>query len=179
MLASWRQAMKISTALTKSVNEQIREEFESAYLYLSMSAWFHSQDLPGFAHWMSVQYHEELVHGEKMFAFLVDRDATPEVSALKKPLGTWKSALDAFEAAYAHEQHITACIYKIVEQARKEGDLATELFYQWFVKEQIEEEATALGLVKQLKHIGNDSSGVFLLDRELAQRLEGGDEDED
>jgi ferritin len=162
--------MKISSVMESVINRQIQEEFESAYLYLSMSAWFESLNLSGFARWMRIQYQEELSHGLKMFDYLFERDGTASVPAIKQSLSSWDSPLAAFEAAYAHEQHITACIYDIVVKARSEGDLGTESFYSYFVKEQVEEEANALSIVNKLKMLSSSSNGIYLLDKEMGSR---------
>ncbi len=162
--------MKISADAQASINSQIKEEFESAFIYLSMEAWFSAKDLGGFASWMRVQYREETEHAFKMLDYLVQRDGSAEIPAIAKAQGVWKSPLEIFEAAYKHEQYITTKIYAIVEAARKTGDLATENFYRWFVSEQVEEEASALSIVKQLK-IANDNPAIILMiDRQLAAR---------
>jgi ferritin len=162
--------MKIPKAMEDAINNQIREELESAYLYLAMAAYFEDQDLPGFSAWMRNQYQEELAHAHKFFDFLFEREGRSLVPAIKEPQVEWKSPLDAFEAAYAHEQHITSCINDLVLLARKEGDMASDTFLQWYVTEQVEEEATAIAIVKQLRMVGDSKTGLFLLDQEMGKR---------
>jgi ferritin len=101
-------------------------------LYLAMAAYFEDHDLPGFASWMKTQYREELEHAHKFFDYLFEREGRSVVPAIKQPQAEWKSPLDAFEAAYAHEQHITSCINDLVALARKEGDMASDTFLQWY-----------------------------------------------
>jgi len=153
-----------------ALNKQINAEFYSAYLYLAMSAWFDSIDMPGAANWMRVQYTEEIIHAEKIFDYIKERDGRAILQAIEAPPSEWKSALDAFEAAYTHEQKVTAMIADLVEIARAEKDLATEVFLQWFVNEQVEEEASVKTVVQQLKLVDESKNGLFMIDRELAGR---------
>jgi ferritin len=125
--------------MEKSFNEQINEELYSAYLYLSMVAYFESTNLPGFANWMRVQTQEEIVHAMKFYDYINQRDGRVILTALADPQIEWKSPMDAFEAAYKHELHITAKINELVNQAIEEKDHAANMFLQWFVNEQIEE----------------------------------------
>jgi ferritin len=165
--------MLIGEKLAKALNDQIKEEFESAYLYLSMAAHFDDADLPGFAAWMKIQAQEELAHGMRIYGFIAERSGKVELGALGKPQGSWGSPLAAFEAAYKHEQYISDLIHKLVLLAREEKDIATEQFLQWFVGEQVEEESNTLAVVRQLKMIGDTPQSLFMIDRELGGRAAG------
>ena len=156
--------------MEEALNQQINAEFYSAYLYLSMSAYFHSVDLMGFEHWMRIQAQEELVHASKFYQFICDRDGRVLLGALEGPKTEWKSTLEVFEEAYAHEQLITKKIGDLVELSNKEKDHATHAFLQFFVTEQVEEEATLHQIIKDVKRIRDHPNGVFLMDRELALR---------
>jgi len=156
--------------MVEALNNQIHEELASSYLYLSMSAWFRTQNLDGFAHWMKIQADEELEHAMKIFDYLLGRGERVELAAIGKPASEWKSPLHAFEAAYKHECHITACIGNLVELAQKLKDHASNAFLQWFVTEQVEEEAHADDVVQKLKMVKDNTGGLFMLDRALAAR---------
>ncbi len=160
----------ISEKMEKALNEQINEEMYSAYLYLAMSAWFESQNLPGFAAWMKVQMREENVHALKLFDFLHERRGRAVLKAIKEPGKDWKSPLAAFEAASEHEQHITGCINKLMNLAVAEKDHATAGLLQWFVKEQVEEEAAADRIVQMLKMAANAPGTLLMLDHAMGER---------
>ena len=161
----------ISKNMQDAFNDQVAAEFYSAYLYLSMSAYLESVDLPGFANWMRVQYQEEVTHAEKIFDHVIERDGQAIVKAWEAPPAEWKSPLDVFEAAYAHEQKVTGLINNLVDLALSEKDYATQIFLQWFVNEQVEEEASAKAIVQQLKLLGDSKGGLFQIDRELGRRV--------
>ncbi len=160
----------IKPKIESALNGQITEESFSAYLYLSMSTWFHLNNLPGFAHWMEIQAKEEYSHSMKFYHFILERGGTPKLAALKEPESEWKSPQDIFEAAYNHEQHITSCIDDLVDLAIAEKDHATNAMLQWFVSEQVEEEAAASEVLERVKLAGTSGGGLFMLDRELGQR---------
>lgn len=162
--------MKIAKKMEDAVNAQMNEEMFSEYLYLAMAAYFASQDLEGFAHWMKRQAAEERSHAMKFHGFLFDRDGAAAFSAMKKPQASWASPLAAFEAAYAHEQYITDCIHRLHGLAEKEGDKATQAMLHWFVNEQVEEEASTLEVVNKLRMAGKSAEGLLMLDRELGKR---------
>src|SRR5829696_8773223 len=164
-----RQTM-INPTIQKAINEQIKHEFFSSYLYLSMSAYFETLSLPCFASWMRVQSQEEHEHAMKFFDFLNDRGGSVELQALDQPAGEFQSPLDVFEQALAHERKITALIHRLYELALKENDYATQTLLQWFVTEQVEEEKNAGQIVEQLKMTGGEPSALLLLDRDLAGR---------
>jgi ferritin len=161
----------ISKKIEDALNNQIREEMFSAYLYLSMSAWFQTLNLKGFANWMMVQNQEEIVHATKIFNFISERNGTVKLQKIDQPQHEWKSPLEAFEAAYKHEQHITGCINDLVHLAVEERDRATQVFLDWFVNEQVEEEANADDIVQNLKLVDNNGHGILMLDREFGQRV--------
>ena len=161
----------ISNKMQNAMNDQVAAEFYSAYLYLAMSAYLESIDLPGCANWMRVQYQEELTHGEKIFDHVVERDGRALVKHFDAPPAEWKSPLDVFEEAYKHEQKVTSLINNLVDIAVAEKDHASQVFLQWFVNEQVEEEASVKAIVQQLKLIGDSKSGMFQVDRELGQRV--------
>lgn len=159
-----------SQSLQDALNEQIKNEFYSAYVYLAMSSWFEDKALPGFAKWMRVQYQEELTHGLKIFDFILDRDARALVHGFNAPPAEWKSSLDAFESSYAHEQKVTAMINNLYALAVKENDYPTIVLLQWFINEQVEEEKSMKLIVDQLRMAGDSATALLLLDRELGAR---------
>ncbi len=161
----------ISKKMETAFNEQIAAEYYSAHLYLAMSAYFAANDMPGFASWMRVQYQEETFHAEKMFDYVIGRDGRAELKAFDAPPVDWKSTLDTFEATYKHEQLVTGRINDMMDLAIAEKDHAAQIFLQWFVNEQVEEEASAKTIIQQLKLLGDSKAGLFQIDRELGQRV--------
>ncbi len=153
-----------------ALNEQLREEMDSFYLYLAMSAYLESKNFHGMASWMSKQAQEELGHAMKFFQYIHERGGRVTLEALAKPESEWASPQAAFEAALAHERHISGCIYKLVDLAAAERDHGTANFLQWFVKEQVEEEATAEGIVGRFQMTGGQPAALLFLDRELGAR---------
>jgi len=164
----------ISEKMQDALNGQINAELYSAYLYLSMSAYFESANLPGFAAWMTVQAQEEVAHAMKLYGFVNERSGRVTLAAIDAPPADWPSALSAFQDAYAHEQKVTALIDGLVDLAASEKDTATGVFLQWFVSEQVEEEASALAVVEKLKMVGDAPSPLFMLDKAMGQRKVGG-----
>ncbi len=161
----------LKKAMQKALNEQINAELYSSYLYLAMSAWCHTKDMPGMASWFKVQAQEELIHAGKFFDYINDRDGQVTLGAIDAASGEWRSPKEVFQATVEHEEKVTARILKLVELATKEGDHTTWTFLQWFVNEQIEEEASARQLLGQLRLIGDNGSGLYVLDKELAARV--------
>jgi ferritin len=161
----------LSKKMQTSLNKQVVAEIYSAYIYLSMSAYFHSLNLEGHAKWMRVQALEEVTHGMRIFDYVNERGGRVLVGAIDKPATNWASPRAAFEAAYRHEQKVTGMINNLVDLAIKERDHATENFLQWFVSEQVEEEASADEVVQKLKLVGKDGGGLFMVDQELGQRV--------
>ena len=167
----------LTEKVQNALNSQIKEELQSAYVYLAMSAESDRLGLPGFANWFKMQYGEELAHADRFFNFILERDGEVELHALDKPSVSGESPLSLFEKAFAHEQHITACIFKLKDLAREESDHATDVFLEWFVNEQVEEEASTRTVIDQLKLVEGNPNGLFMIDRELSNRqAESGDD---
>lgn len=162
--------MKLSDTMAAAINDQIKAEFDSAYIYLAMSAYFEDAGLAGMAHWMKKQYKEEVEHAEKFIDYLYERGARVIVPEIAKPKETYNDALDVFRTAYNHEQYVTSRIYKLVDMAVAEKDYATQSMLKWFVDEQVEEEDNAGGIVAKLEFLGDDKHSVYIVDRELAAR---------
>ena len=161
----------ISKKMQTAFNKQLGEETFSAYLYWQMSAYFETRSLKGYANWMRCQAQEEMVHAMMFYSQILERGGEVALGALKAPDTTWDSPLAIFEAAYKHECYISACIDKLVKLAREAGDNAAENFLQWFVKEQVEEEATADEQRQQLKLAEGSPQALLLLDREAGARV--------
>ncbi|RPI05710.1 MAG: ferritin [Ignavibacteriae bacterium] len=160
----------ISKPLQVAVNEQINFELFSAYLYLSMSAHFESQNLPGFASWTRIQYQEETGHAMKLYRYLIDRNGAVTLKAIDQPATKFKTPLDIFKQILEHEQKVTVRIHKLYELASKEKDYAAEIFLQWFVNEQVEEEKNAGDIIAMLEMIGDSPVSVIMADRQLGAR---------
>ncbi|EPR37586.1 Ferritin Dps family protein [Desulfovibrio sp. X2] len=156
--------------IEKAINDQIKWEFWSGYLYLSMSSWFASKGLAGFAGWMKNQSGEELFHAMKMFDYVNERGGHAVLQTVDAPPSEWKSVLDALKTGLAHEGEVTARINALVDTAVKHKDHATSNFLQWFVAEQVEEEASFSDVVNKLELVG-DGSALYMLDKELATRV--------
>ena len=156
--------------IEKAFNGQINAEMYSSYLYLSMAAYFQSISLSGFANWMRVQAQEENVHAMKFYDFINERGGRVTLKQIEAPPESWDSPLAAFEAVLAHEQKVTGLINDLVELAQTEHDHASNIFLQWFVTEQVEEEDSANDVVEKIKLMGDAKGGLFMLDRELGQR---------
>lgn len=160
----------ISEKIQEALNGQLNAELYSSYLYLSMSAYFQDINLGGFANWMRVQAQEELVHTMKFYDFVNERGGRVVLKPVEGPPIEWDSPLAVFEAAYKHETKVTGLINELVELALAEHDHATNIFLQWFVTEQVEEEDSANEVVQKIKLMGDARGGLFMLDRELGQR---------
>jgi len=161
----------ISKDMTKALNEQINKELYSAYLYMGMSAFAERKGMPGIANWLAIQTQEELSHVQKFYQYVLRQGATVELEMIDKPAFKGETALELFEQVLEHEKLITASINNLVDIAVKERDHATEVFLQWFVNEQVEEEENACGIIDQLKLAGGAGGGLFMIDRELAARV--------
>ena len=160
----------ISKKMQDAMNEQIKHELESAYLYLSMVAYFHSVGLDGMAQWMRAQTQEEMVHAMKFFDHIKDREGRVELLPLAQLKKEWSSPLAAFQDAYEHEKFITAKINALVKIAAEEADHPASVLLQWFTTEQVEEEASTSKVAQMLERIGDSGSGLVMLDRELGTR---------
>lgn len=161
----------IKEKMLPALNNQMNRELYSAYLYLSMAAYFESTGLKGFANWMRVQFQEELIHATKFFDYIINRAGKVELLAIEKPPADWKSANDAFQSAYKHEQKVTAMINDLVNLSLSESDHAAVNFLQWFVNEQVEEESSFSDILNKLNLISDSKEGLFMLDREMSQRV--------
>ena len=161
----------LNNDMEKALNAQVNAEMYSAYLYLSMSAFFQSKSLSGFAGWMRVQAQEEMVHAMKFYDFINERGGRVILEPIEAPPTDWDSPLATFEAVYAHEQKVTGLINELVELALEKHDHATNIFLHWFVSEQVEEEDSANEVVEKIKLVGDAKGGLFMLDRELGQRV--------
>lgn len=151
-------------------NEQINKEQYSAFLYLSMSAHLSDKGLPGFANWMYVQYQEELSHANKMFNYVVERGGTVKLKAIEQMPTSWDGIIAIYEAVLEHEQYITDSIDNLMDVAVEVRDHASQSFLQWFVDEQVEEEANVTEILDTLKLVNGQGNGIFMLDRELRNR---------
>ncbi len=163
----------MSKTMQDALNEQMKQEFYSSYLYLSMSAYCESVNLPGLAHWMRAQAQEEAKHAVKIFEHLLDRGGRVELYQIDRPPAQFASAREVFEQAHRHEQQVTASINTVYGLAMDERDFASRVFLDWFVQEQVEEEKTSGLLAEQLRMVGEDRPGLLMLDRELGQRRRG------
>ena len=160
----------IKEKMLNAINNQINAEQYSALLYLSMSAYFYDKGLPGFANWMYIQYQEELTHANKFFNYVNERSGKVTIKAIEQMPTDWDGIIEVFEATLEHEQKVTSLIDNLVEIAASEKDHATQSFLQWFVDEQVEEEANVQEILDTLKLINGQGNGIFMLDREMRQR---------
>jgi ferritin len=157
--------------MLKALNSQLNAELYSAYLYLSMEAYFESIDLSGCANWMRAQAQEELTHAMKLYDYIVQRGERVTLSTIEGPQIEWDSPVAVFEHVYEHEQKVTGLINNLVDLSVSESDHATNNFLQWFVAEQVEEEESASSVLQRMKLAGDSKSGLFMLDSELGQRV--------
>jgi ferritin len=163
----------MSKTMQDALNQQMKQEFYSVYLYLSMSAYCDAANLPGLSHWMRAQAQEEAKHAIKIFDHLLDRGGRVELQQIDRPPAQFSSPREVFEQAHRHEQQVTASIDKVYGLAMDERDFASRVFLDWFVQEQVEEERTSGLLAEQLRMVGEDRPGLLMLDRELGQRRGG------
>lgn len=156
--------------MQNAINEQIKNEMFSAYLYLSMAAHFEAENLPGFANWMKVQSKEEVEHAMKFFEYIYDRGGRVTLKAIDEPQTAFKAPLEVFKQVLEHERKITAMIHKLYELALKENDYPSQVMLQWFIKEQVEEEKNGETIIEQLKMVGDSSAALMMADRQFAAR---------
>jgi ferritin len=154
----------------EAMNNQITHEMASAYLYLSMSAYFESMNLPGFAKWMLVQFHEEQEHALKFFEYIHDRGAKVSLQPIPQVEVEFSSPLEVFKKTLAHEQHVTSLILGIHKVAVAEGDVASQIFMQWFISEQVEEEKNASTILDLLEKVGNSVGALYQVDHQVGKR---------
>lgn len=157
--------------MEKLYNEQINKELYSAYLYQAMAAYFESINLPGFAHWMDSQCQEEQIHAMKFYRYVNERGGRVILEAIEKPQVEWDSPLAVAEDVYKHECYVTELINKLYDAAIAENDHASKQFLNWYVEEQVEEEASADEIVQKLRRIDGNGHGLMMVDREMATRL--------
>ena len=161
----------LNKKMQEAINSQINAEIYSSYLYLSMSAYFESINLSGFASWMRAQAQEEMVHAMKFYDYVNERGGRVILGPIDAPPSEWESAVSVFDATYKHEQKVTGLINDLVDLAIEEKDHATNNLLQWFVSEQVEEEASASGVLNKAKLTGDAPGGLFMLDQELGARV--------
>jgi ferritin len=162
--------MNISKTMQDAINEQIKNELYSSYLYLAMSAHFEAVNLPGFANWMRIQTGEEKDHALRFYQYVLDRGGRVELKPIDQPPVEWKSPHEAFEQVLEHEQKVTSLINNLYAQAVKENDYATQVMLQWFLTEQVEEEKNASLILEQIKMIEARGTALYVLDHQLSKR---------
>jgi ferritin len=160
----------ISKKVEEAINNQLNAELYSSYAYLAMSAYFESQDLSGFATWFRLQSNEEYGHAMKIFDYIHQIGGTVTLKEVKAPKTDWKDFVEVFRDTFDHEQRVTIMINKLVDLAIKEKDHATTNFMQWFISEQVEEEATSAQILKKMEMVGDSKAGLFMIDREMGNR---------
>ncbi len=166
----------LSQTMNDALNEQVKWEFFSGFLYLSMSAFCAEQGLSGFASWMRLQADEEHTHAMKIYDFILERGGSVKMQALDAPKTSFASPLDVFEYGFKHEQEVTRLINNLVDLAIQEKDHATNIFLQWFVTEQVEEEDSFSDVLAKLRLVGGQGEGLFMIDKELGGRSAAGAE---
>ena len=161
----------ISKKITDAFNGQVNAETYSAYLYWSMSAALAEMNLPGFANWMRVQAKEEMTHALKFYSHIIERGGKVKLTAIDAPPTSWDNVNAVFQDALAHEQKVTGLINGLMDLAIAEKDHAANMFLQWFVTEQVEEEATAMEVLGKLEIVSSTAGGLYMLDKEMAGRV--------
>ncbi|MFP4417858.1 MAG: ferritin [Chitinivibrionales bacterium] len=162
----------IDKTMEKALNSQMHKEMYSAYLYMSMSSYADSIGLKGVANWFMVQYHEEMIHGMKIYEYITRQGGRPYLAAIEEPPADFESVLVMFEKALEHEQFITKSIHDLVNLAIEQKDHATHIFLQWYVTEQVEEEENVNDILAQIRLVGEGKGdGIFMIDKELGSRV--------
>ena len=161
----------LSKKVEKALNDQLNMEYSSAYVYQAMSAYFSEINYSGFAAWMDNQAEEERTHARKIYDYILERGGKVALSEIRAPKSQYKSALEAFEDSLKHEKAVTKSIEKLYVLARDEKDLGTEIFLQWFITEQIEEESTVEGIIEKFKMLEGTNTALYLLNNELGSRV--------
>lgn len=156
--------------MLEALNKQVNAEIYSAYMYFAMSSYFQSINLPGFANWMKIQAQEEMTHAMRFYNYIIEAGGRATMAAVEGPPNTWDAPLAVFEATLEHEQKVTAMIHDLVTLANELKDYATLAELQWFVTEQVEEEASADGILQNLKMAEKAPGALFMIDKELGQR---------
>ena len=160
----------LSKKLLDEINEQIKHELYSAYLYLAMAAQFEAENLPGFAHWMHVQNKEETEHAMKFFEYVNDQGGRVVLKAIDQPQVEFGTPLATFEQVLEHEKKVTSLINGLYALALEDKDYASQIFLQWFITEQVEEEKNAAQIIETLKLAGEKGQALIMMDRYLASR---------
>lgn len=160
----------LNSNVEAAMNDQLQKELQSAYAYLAMSAWAESQSFPGTAQWLRAQWQEELDHAMRFYTFIVDRGSKVQFKSLEAPSAEFGSPLEVFETALAQERSVTESINNLYALVAEEKDFASQAWLDWFATEQVEEEKMVGQIVDDLKRIGDDGNGLFVLDRELGGR---------
>ena len=160
----------LSDTVLTALNDQIKSELDSSYLYFSMSAYFESESLTGFAHWMRVQAHEEFGHVMKYYNFIHERGGRVTLQVLDQPSSDFASPRDVFEKTLAHEQSVSAEIRRLYELVSSEKDYASGIFVEWFIKEQVEEESSVQRIIDLLERAGDSGPALLALDQQLGNR---------
>ena len=160
----------LNATLENALNDQLNSELYSAHLYLSMAAYFETENLSGFAHWMKVQHQEEISHAMRLFDYINDRNGRVVVQAIAQPPAEFESVQAVMESTLEHERAVTAMIEDLYREAQAQKDYATHVLLEWFIEEQVEEEKSALEVVEHLKLVGDDGTGLLILDGRLAER---------
>lgn len=156
--------------MQKAINNQIKNEFDNAYLYLSFSTWFKENDLLGFSNWNFVQFKEEETHAFKFLNYIMDRQGKVELEQIEKPANQWKDSVEIYKLILTREEETTKAIYDLYKLAQDENDYTSLGFLKWYLDEQVEEENNATEILNKLEMLGDSRSGLILLDSELAQR---------
>lgn len=166
----------LSQSIQTLLNQQLVKELYASDLYLAMSAHFAEANLLGMVHWMRVQSEEERGHALRILDFIVDREGHVEIGAVDQPPSEFGTSVDIFKQALEHERKVTASINNLYAHAAQENDYATQVFLQWFINEQVEEEASATEIVDRLTMAGNDRAAILMLDAEMKNRSDEEDE---
>ncbi|MGE5314514.1 MAG: ferritin [Acidobacteriota bacterium] len=160
----------LSTTVEQALNKQIQAELASSYLYLAMSAYCESMNLPGMASWLKIQYREENEHALKLYDYIHSRGGKVVLQAIEQPATEFGKPVELFNAVLAHEKKVTSMITGLYELAVKEADYPTQFMLQWFVNEQVEEEKNASDVIEQLKMVGDAPVSLMMVDRALGMR---------
>jgi len=162
--------MKLKRNLEKALNQQVNQEMSAAYAYLAASAWFESENLSGFAHWMEIQRQEELGHAQRLIDYLHDRGGKLDLEAVAKPTSDFQTIMAVFQEALTSEENNTRSIHDLYQLSVEENDYATQSFLKWFIDEQVEEESTMHDMISTLEHAGDDRSALLVLNEQVGKR---------
>lgn len=160
----------LNKKIEAELNQRINDELYSWYLYMAMAAYFEAKNLPGFTNWMKLQAQEEMTHGMKNYHYLLERGGTVKLQTIEEVPHEWNSVLEVFEQAYDHEQKISAIYNEFMEVAKAEKDHACQIYIQWFINEQVEEEANVNAVVERVRMAKDSPGGLFMIDQEMGKR---------